>query len=141
MNAQAEVDRLDLAYQKLSDRAFKASGLLTGREYAWSQFITAGYGVKDLEDVVLWIKRGILDGRRHEAALGFRRLIADLGVFEDELSTCRAERRSAKPAPSPKEQVLQHVSPVQSERKPSSDAKHVAEYVNKWLEKMREAAG
>ncbi len=73
--------------------------------------------------------------------MGFRRLISDLGVFEDELSTCRAERRNSKPAPTPKEQVLQHVSPVASERKPPSDAKHVGEYVNKWIEKMREAAG
>ncbi len=137
MNTQVEVDRLDLAYQKLTGRAFKASGLLTGREFAWSTFISAGYSVRDLEVTILHIKRGILDGKRHEAALGFRRLIGDIGVFEDELQTALAERRNSKPAPTPKEQVLQHVSPVASERKPSKEAKPIGFYI----EQLRKAAG
>ncbi len=137
MNAQAEVDRLDLAYQKLTGRKFKASGLLTGREYAWVNFIRSGFTVHDLEVTIIHIKRGILDGKRFEAALGFRRLIADLMVFEDECNNAHAERRNSKPAPTAKEQVLQHVSPVQSESKPSKEAKPIGFYI----EQMRKAAG
>lgn len=141
-DTQSQINLLDTAYQKLSGRSFRASGLLTGREYAWSNFLQAGYTLKDLDDVIVWIRRGIHEGKRHEAALGFRRLILDLMVFDDELATCRAERRNAKPAPSPKQQVLREAHTAERTTKPAPETtKHVAPIVDHWIAKMREEVG
>jgi hypothetical protein len=137
MSTQDEINRLDLAYQKLTGHRFKASSLLTGREYAWSNFLTAGYTIHDLEFTILWIKRGILDGKRYEAALGFRRLIGELQTFEDENATANAERRNAKPHVPPKEQVVQQFRPTVTSAPVKSDAKPIGFYI----EQMRKAAG
>lgn len=134
---QPEIDRLDRCYQKLTTRTFRASGVITGREYAWSQFIKVGYTVADLEDCLLWIKRGIQRGVRHEPALGFRRLIGDLMIFEDELAAARAENRNAKPAPSPKERVLEQARPTVSSV-PVRDAAKPAGQVD-WIKALRES--
>jgi hypothetical protein len=137
MSTQDEINRLDLAYQKLTGRKFKASGIITGREQIWHAFIHVGFTIKDLEDVILWIKRGILSGIRHEAAINFRRLVGDLGVFEDELQTCRAELRNAKPHVTPKEQVVQQFRPTVVSAPAKSDAKHVGELIAE----LKRAAG
>lgn len=137
---QDEIDRLDLAYTKLTGRQFQASGLITGREYLWIQFYNAGYRESDLEEVILWIKQRIRVGKCTEAALKFRSLISDLGKFEDELATCRAERRNAKPAPRPKERVLGQFRPKAVETAPESvTAKPIATV--DWIAELRRAVG
>ena len=141
-DTQSQINVLDAAYQKLTNRPFRASGLMTGREYAWHNYLAAGYGLKELEETVLHIKRGILNGHRNEGALNFRRLIADLGVFEDEHSLALAEKRNAKPAPSPKQQVLREAHTAERTTKPAPETtKHVAPIVEHWIAKMREEVG
>jgi len=135
---QDQINSLDAAYQRLSGHRFKASGLLTGREYAWSQFLDAGYTLKEIEETVTHIRRGVQCGKRHEAALGFRRLISDLGTFEDEACLADAEKRNAKPALPPKERVVQQARPVA--RPEAADAGRPAVSVGELIARLREAA-
>lgn len=132
MNMQEEINRLDLAYQKLTNRAFRTGGIVTGREQGWVAFINAGFTVADLETVVLWIKGKILAGIYHEPRLAWRRLIADLQNFEDELATAKAEKRNAKPQPTPRDRVLSQARPTVVESV-SADvtAKPIGDYIAK----------
>lgn len=99
-NIQSEIDRLDLAYQKLCSRKFRTGGIVTGREQGWAAFINAGFTVADLETVILWIKGKILAGIYHEPRLAWRRLIADLqldsGTTTFASQTCRNRNAEAK---------------------------------------------
>lgn len=140
-DTQSQINLLESAYTKLAGRVFRASGVITGREQGWCAFINAGFTVRDLEDVILYIKRGIKDGIRFEAALKWNNLVADLGRFEDELQTMQAEKRNAKPAPSPKQQVLREAHTAERATRPAPETtKHVAPIVEHWIAKMREAA-
>ena len=111
MNAQDEINRLDLAYQKMTGHHFRASGVITGREQAWATFLRAGYTVHDLEETILWIKRGILAKKRFEGALKFRTLISNLDTWEDECATAKAEKRNAKPQSSPRDRAVGMLRP------------------------------
>ncbi len=136
---QLQINRLDDAYQRFSDHHFRASGVVTGREQAWHAFIQAGYGFKELETTLVWIKDGIRKGKRHEPALGFRRLIMDLATFEDEHAAAMAERRNAKPHASPKERVLVQARPVAlPERVLANDS---AQHVSVYIKALRDAVG
>lgn len=140
-DTQSQINVLESAYTKLTGRQFRASGIITGREQGWCAFINAGYGPRELEEVILWIKRGIKDGIRFEAALSWRNLVGDLGRFEDDYQTMLAEKRNAKPAPSPKQQVLREAHTSERTTKPAPEmTKHVAPIVEHWIAKMREAA-
>lgn len=134
MNTQEEINRLDLAYQKLSGHKFKSNGIITGREYGWRNFIEAGFKVVDLETVILHIKKKILDGYAHEPRLAWRRLIGDVQIFEDELATALAEKRNLKPTPSPKERVVAQCRPVAVE---SARIENTARPIRDWIAELR----
>lgn len=106
---QAQISLLDLSYQKLSGLTFsrlEQAGVVSWRERGWYDFIQAGHTLLELEEVILWIKKRIHQGKRDIGALRFRTLIAQLDVFEEELAMARAEKRNLVPAPSDKERVL-----------------------------------
>jgi len=111
----AQISLLDLAYQKLSGfkfTAYQQRGVVNWRDDSWHRFIKAGYGVHELEEVILWLKPGIKAGKRNPGCLRFSNLIAQLDRFEEELGMCRAEIRNAKPEPTPKDRVLAQARPV-----------------------------
>jgi hypothetical protein len=140
---QLAIDRLDLAFQKLTDRAFQSSGVVTGREQGWKAFLDAGFTLINLEETILWIKRGIREGHRREGALKWRTLIGDLQTFQDEHSTALAERRNTKPQPSPKDRVVAQARPLACPQcaQVGDASKPASEYVKSALEKLRQAVG
>lgn len=136
---QLQIDQLELAFQKLTGHTFKVSGVVSGREQGWYEFIKAGFTVEDLKEVILWIRQGIHGGVRRQGALKWLSLIGNLQVFEDELQTAKAEKRNAKHHATPKERVIAQARPVAlPERATTNDsAKHVSVYIKA----LRDAVG
>lgn len=138
MTTQDEINRLDLAYCKLTGRPIRIAAIISGREHGWMEFINAGYKLSDLEEVILWIKQGILAGKRYQGALKFRTLIANLDTFDDELATCHAEKRNAKPQPTSRERVLSQARPTVME---SVSADVTAKPIGEYIAELRRAVG
>lgn len=115
------------------------------RVLAWDSWLGRGYTLSDLRLVVEHIQRGIKTGKRNEGALRFRRLIEDMGNFDEELAMARAETRNQRPPPDPKASVVRALPTLaQTITKAETEAaKPVGEIANEWvkgLAKMREAA-
>lgn len=136
---QVKLSLLDVAYQKLSGNTFKAErGVVSWRERAWADFVRAGFTLHDLEAVILHLKQKILVGKRYRECLGFRRLICNLDVFEDELSQAQGEARNAEKPRSDKERVLAATGRVVTPT--PSQEKRAKEVIEKLLSDMRKAA-
>ena len=73
-----------------------------GRIYYWEIWISAGYSVEDLRQVVANIRAGMKSKRRNIGALKFSNLIGNMERWEEELSEARAARNIAVKASRPK---------------------------------------
>lgn len=107
------------------------------RERAWHEFHKAGFTAEDLRLVIRHLKKKIKDKERNPGALKFSNLIERPEAFEEELGLAKAEQRNAKPAPTPKERVVQAFRPAAAPAAPSQTAKPIAEYI----EALRKSAG
>lgn len=63
------------------------------RSMQWAEWFSHGYTEQDLRDVVAYIRKGIMAGRRHEGALKFVNLIGDSMRFGDDLAELRAQEK------------------------------------------------
>lgn len=133
---QTQISLLGTCYTKLTGFQLRHSGACNPRERFWFEWIKAGFTISDLETVILWLKGRIRSGVRRPECLKFHNLIEDPFRFEEELQLAKAEKRNAKPAPSPHEKVVsafRACDPVP----PITDAKHVSELI----QNLRAAAG
>lgn len=106
------------------------------REIAWARFLSAGFTAADVLLVVTHLQRKIREGERRIGALRFSNLIEPLERFEEELSLAKAEQRNAKPAPTPRERVIQVFRPAVASENTQSTARPVGDYIAA----LREAA-
>lgn len=137
MSIQDTITQLGACYTRLTGMPLTHRGVVNPREFAWHQWIKAGFVEADLVDVVTWLKTRIKAGVRHPECLKFSNLIADPYRFEEELALAKAERRNAKPVRDARERVLAQARPVVSEPvRITSTAKPIAEYIRA----LREAA-
>lgn len=133
---QSQIDAYAAAYCRLTGFALSHRGVFDHRTRAWYEFIRAGHSLEDLELVVRWIQRGIREGKRQPGALRFSNLVERPDLFGEEVQLAKAEKRNAKPAPSPRDKAVaafRACDPVP----PATDAKHVSQLINQ----LRAAAG
>lgn len=126
---QPQIDFLQTTWNKLSGQNLTHRGVINPRGEAWFRFIKAGFGVNDLEFLLIWLKRQIREEKRLPGALRFSTLIGDTFKFEEELSLARAESRNLKPAPTPKERVVQAFSPKVTELPAAMTARAISELI------------
>lgn len=127
---QAQIDLLDTTYQKLSGFRFKASGAVTGREYAWAAYLKAGFNVQDLDTVLVSLNRKIKEGTRFEGSKRFSTLVGNLDRMDEELGLALAEKRHVKPAITNRERVIAQARPtVVQPRRDENTAKPISFYI------------
>ena len=133
---QDQITHLGEHYSRLTDMPLTHRGVVNPREFAWHQWIKAGFTEADLTLVVGWLKTRIRAKVRNPECLKFSNLIADPFKFEEELALARAEKRNAKPARDARQVVLAQARPVVCEPVTTMTAKPIGEYIAA----LREAA-
>lgn len=133
---KTQIDRLTLAYHKLTGFP-PARGVTSYRDYAWIEWINAGYTEQDLEIVIARIKKGIREGWRYRGSLRFSTLIGRPELFQEELDVALAEKRNEPKPKTPKERVIAQARPVISE----APVNHSAVPVSVLIQNLRKAAG
>lgn len=114
----------------------QAVGRTYQREFAWTEFITRGFTITDLQDVIRDIRRAIGRGERRPEALKFSNLIQDVDRFEEQLAMLRSRQRAARPAPAVsagKAEVLRATG-RSPETAPPQGAKTLGELITKLKE-------
>jgi len=142
MNSPADnteqVKKLHALFERLTGNRCMLSYM---RDSAWHEYIRRGFGERELEGVVRWIRREM--GRKGSgyspASLQFSRLIQDTDLFEDRLNLAREAWRRARPAPPPV-RAEQHVGDIRREVElpPEESTSQVAEVCPEALAKFRE---
>ena len=133
---QSQISCFASAYAKLTGFNLQHRGVFDHRERAWFDFIKAGFSIADLETVILHLKRGIREGKRNPGALRFSNLIERADLFGEELELAKAQKRNLRPAPTPRERVMQQARPVVCDQTQGDTAKPISFYI----EQLREAA-
>lgn len=110
------------------------------RSHSWYLFNQYGFTDDDLVAVVRYLQRKIKDGSRNAGALKFDNLIVQLDRFEEDLGLARAEERNRKPAPTPRERVLEQARPTVVPMTPK-DAQITAKPVGELIANLKRAAG
>lgn len=133
---QSQIDAYAAAYCRLTGFALSHRGVFDHRTRAWYEFIRAGYSIDDLSTVILWLKKGVREGKRNLGSMRFSSLVERPDLFGEELAMAKAEKRNVKPAPSPREKMVAAFRACDPVPEPT-DAKHVSQLINQ----LRAAAG
>lgn len=107
------------------------------REFGYHQFIQAGFGEREIVEVVRYLKRKIKEGSRLEGALRWSNCIGNITRFAEDLAMAKAEIRNTKPPMTPKERVIQQARPTVTLH---HDTTNTAKPVSHWIAQLRHAA-
>lgn len=97
MSTVATIEQLHRTFCTLTGVQLRMGLSEYSREWAWHQFVKAGFTVDDLICVLRYLQHKIRKGERNPGAVRFSNLIERLELFEETLQMGRAEQRKPKP--------------------------------------------
>lgn len=132
---QAKISCLVMCYEKITGMKMCPRGLVNPYERTLYDIVQAGYTVKDLELVLVWLKKRIHAGVRNAECKKPMNLFRDVYTFSAEVELARAESRNEPPAITPLQRVIE-----QAQARPPEKPKKDAKPIGYWIEQMRRAA-
>lgn len=132
----AQIQSFAHAYASITGMHLR-SGLAFDRERQLFDVIKAGVTLADFEMVLRHLMWQIKQGKRNLGAVRWSNIVARIDLLDEEIQMAKAERRNAKPAPSPKERVLNQLRPTYG----NVDESHCsARHVKELIEELKRAA-